>query len=250
MCRQHGLHCRAVTERDAYLLSSVTRNPLSALQPAWPVATCTHPLAKLLHLFVGAPSELCRLQPAAWFSPLRGNLLLPITHHLARCPGRSVQQGATGQYSAALLFDLQCAAGQYSAALLSDLQCASGQALSSPAVCTAVRQCYEFEQASTLGTAEHPNRTGLFDVATCMFALHYFFASEQTLKTFLHNVSVNLKPGAQLSLPEPLCPLLEASWPPAAAFAQHTLRCQVSSRGCKKVLVAGGTIRHCWLGTS
>eukprot|EP00891_Asterochloris_glomerata_P002639 jgi/Astpho2/2639/Aster-06989 len=58
-----------------------------------------------------------------------------------------------------------------------------------------VRQCYEFEQSSTLGTAEHPNKTGLFDVVTCMFALHYFFADEQTLKTFLHNVSVNLKPG-------------------------------------------------------
>ena len=65
-----------------------------------------------------------------------------------------------------------------------------------------MRQCYEFEQSSTLGTAEHPNKTGLFDAVTCMFALHYFFANEQTLKTFLHNVSINLKPGTHLSLPK------------------------------------------------
>ncbi|KAK9822447.1 hypothetical protein WJX81_000844 [Elliptochloris bilobata] len=34
-----------------------------------------------------------------------------------------------------------------------------------------------------------------FDAVTCMFALHYFFASERTLRTFLGNVARNLKPG-------------------------------------------------------
>ena len=86
-----------------------------------------------------------------------------------------------------------------------------------------MRQCYEFEQASTLGTAEHPNKTGLFDVVTCMFALHYFFANEQTLKTFLHNVSVNLKPGKHLGLPKPLHPLLDDS-PRWSLLAKHTSR--------------------------
>ena len=116
-------------------------------------------------------------------------------------------------------------------------------------VCTAVRQCYEFEQSSTLGTAEHPNKTGLFDVVTCMFALHYFFADEQTLKTFLHNVSVNLKPGAHLSLPKALYALLEERASPVAA--QHTLHCQVSSRGCKQSLAffCCCTVCHCWLST-
>jgi len=35
----------------------------------------------------------------------------------------------------------------------------------------------------------------LYDVVTCMFALHYFFVSEQTLHTFMSNVALNLKPG-------------------------------------------------------
>ncbi|GIL74979.1 hypothetical protein Vretifemale_4828, partial [Volvox reticuliferus] len=34
-----------------------------------------------------------------------------------------------------------------------------------------------------------------YGVVTCMFALHYFFASEASLKTFLHNVSANLRHG-------------------------------------------------------
>ena len=34
-----------------------------------------------------------------------------------------------------------------------------------------------------------------YDAVTCMFALHYFFASEKTLHTFLSNVARNLKPG-------------------------------------------------------
>lgn len=34
-----------------------------------------------------------------------------------------------------------------------------------------------------------------FDVVTCMFAIHYFFASERTLDTFLKNVSTHLQEG-------------------------------------------------------
>ena len=34
-----------------------------------------------------------------------------------------------------------------------------------------------------------------YDAVTCMFALHYFFASEKTLHMFLGNVARNLKPG-------------------------------------------------------
>lgn len=39
-----------------------------------------------------------------------------------------------------------------------------------------------------------------YDAVTCMFALHYFFASEKTLHTFLGNVARNLKPGPHACL--------------------------------------------------
>ena len=39
-----------------------------------------------------------------------------------------------------------------------------------------------------------------YDAVTCMFALHYFFASEKTLHTFLGNVARNLKPGLHACL--------------------------------------------------
>jgi len=35
----------------------------------------------------------------------------------------------------------------------------------------------------------------LFDVVTCMFALHYFFQSESTFNTFIQSVLNNIKPG-------------------------------------------------------
>jgi hypothetical protein len=53
----------------------------------------------------------------------------------------------------------------------------------------------EFEDSDQLGQGEW--REGVpFDAVTCMFAIHYFFVSEQALDTFLHNVVLNLKDGA------------------------------------------------------
>jgi hypothetical protein len=40
-----------------------------------------------------------------------------------------------------------------------------------------------------------------FDAVTCMFALHYFFVSEQALRMLLANVARNLKPGARAPRP-------------------------------------------------
>jgi len=40
-----------------------------------------------------------------------------------------------------------------------------------------------------------------FDAVTCMFALHYFFVSEQALRMLLANVARNLKPGARAPCP-------------------------------------------------
>jgi len=42
-----------------------------------------------------------------------------------------------------------------------------------------------------------------FDAVTCMFALHYFFVSEQALRMLLANVARNLKPGARAPCPPP-----------------------------------------------
>ena len=52
----------------------------------------------------------------------------------------------------------------------------------------------EFADSKFLGIKEvkEPRQ---YDVVTCMFALHYFFVSEPALKQFLHNISINLKPG-------------------------------------------------------
>ena len=52
----------------------------------------------------------------------------------------------------------------------------------------------EFMASHTLGLDEHKEGRQ-YDAVTCMFALHYFFVTEQALKQFLHNVSINLKPG-------------------------------------------------------
>ena len=38
-----------------------------------------------------------------------------------------------------------------------------------------------------------------YDVATCMFAIHYFFVTEAGLKQFMRNVSLNLKIGEAAS---------------------------------------------------
>ncbi|KIY92442.1 hypothetical protein MNEG_15520 [Monoraphidium neglectum] len=52
----------------------------------------------------------------------------------------------------------------------------------------------EFEQCEHLGDRHMPEFSP-FDVVTCMFAVHYFFAEEGTLATFLSNVRDSLKDG-------------------------------------------------------
>jgi SAM-dependent methyltransferase len=43
--------------------------------------------------------------------------------------------------------------------------------------------------------AHPPQPQRQYDCVTCMFALHYFFEREQSLRRFLDNVALNLKPG-------------------------------------------------------
>ena len=52
----------------------------------------------------------------------------------------------------------------------------------------------EFDSTEELGVREL-KLDREFDVVTCMFAIHYFFASSQALDCFLHNVVINLKEG-------------------------------------------------------
>ena len=51
-----------------------------------------------------------------------------------------------------------------------------------------------FEDTPLLGQQEW-REPMQYDAITCMFAIHYFFESEKAIKTFLHNVSINLKEG-------------------------------------------------------
>ena len=53
----------------------------------------------------------------------------------------------------------------------------------------------DFEDTPLLGQQEW-RESDPYDAITCMFAIHYFFASEKSIKTFLHNVSINLNQGA------------------------------------------------------
>lgn len=53
---------------------------------------------------------------------------------------------------------------------------------------------YAFVDSPALGVEEWKEAEP-YDAVTCMFAIHYFFVSEQALKQFLHNVSINLKEG-------------------------------------------------------
>lgn len=52
----------------------------------------------------------------------------------------------------------------------------------------------DFAVSADLGESMYDG-PGPFDVATCMFALHYFFESESRLRMFLRTVAANLKPG-------------------------------------------------------
>ena len=51
-----------------------------------------------------------------------------------------------------------------------------------------------FNHVTCLGTKEI-TWDCQYDVVTCMFAIHYFFVSEQAIKMFLKNVATALKPG-------------------------------------------------------
>ena len=52
----------------------------------------------------------------------------------------------------------------------------------------------EFEATEELGKSEvHLGQQ--FAVVTCMFAIHYFFASEDSLNIFFRNVANHLKDG-------------------------------------------------------
>jgi mRNA (guanine-N7-)-methyltransferase len=52
----------------------------------------------------------------------------------------------------------------------------------------------EFVHTSSLGTSKWKDDKE-YDVITCMFAMHYISDREDTMRTFLHNVAINLKPG-------------------------------------------------------
>lgn len=52
----------------------------------------------------------------------------------------------------------------------------------------------DFEDTPLLGQREWREELQ-YEAITCMFAIHYFFESEKAIKTFLHNVSINLKEG-------------------------------------------------------
>ena len=52
-----------------------------------------------------------------------------------------------------------------------------------------------FERTDALGVRAWDDPDGPYDVVTCMFALHYFFASEHMCQTLLHHVARNLRTG-------------------------------------------------------
>lgn len=52
-----------------------------------------------------------------------------------------------------------------------------------------------FEATEELGLRAWTDPDGPYDVVSCMFALHYFFASEAMAQMFLKHVSMNLRPG-------------------------------------------------------
>ncbi len=52
-----------------------------------------------------------------------------------------------------------------------------------------------FERTDSLGVNAWDDPDGPYDVVTCMFALHYFFASERTCQTLLNHVARNLRKG-------------------------------------------------------
>jgi len=50
-------------------------------------------------------------------------------------------------------------------------------------------------QSDHLGDAPLEDSEAPYDVATCMFGIHYFFEQREMLEQLLQNVAANLKPG-------------------------------------------------------
>lgn len=53
----------------------------------------------------------------------------------------------------------------------------------------------EFEATERIGSRRFADPKGPFDVISCMFALQYFYKSQETLDALLENVSMNLREG-------------------------------------------------------
>jgi hypothetical protein len=60
-----------------------------------------------------------------------------------------------------------------------------------------------FEASDQLGSAEVREKAP-FQVVTCMFAIHYFFAASEMLDRFLTNVATNLEPGGRQGMDQQL----------------------------------------------
>eukprot|EP00879_Flechtneria_rotunda_P004748 GHRR01005017.1.p1 GENE.GHRR01005017.1~~GHRR01005017.1.p1 ORF type:complete len:690 (+),score=302.69 GHRR01005017.1:350-2419(+) len=110
-------------------------------------------------------------------------------------------------YRASALLDLACGRGgdihKWASA---QVHYVKGYDLSDREVAEAQRRYAELKQKSSGHLQAHFQQTdqlGLsllkedrqYDVATCMFALHYFFEKEAVLKTFMETVAANIKPG-------------------------------------------------------
>lgn len=56
----------------------------------------------------------------------------------------------------------------------------------------------DFQQIDTLGLQPH-HEERQYDVATCMFAMHYFFNTKECLQSLLDSIAHNLKEGERPS---------------------------------------------------
>lgn len=100
------------------------------------------------------------------------------------------------------LLDLACGrGGDIHKWLAAQVGCVTGLDISASSVAEARTRFastrspagYRFEHADLASGVWTDNTR--YDVVTCMFALHYFFASEQTAQTIMQTVALNLNPG-------------------------------------------------------
>lgn len=61
-------------------------------------------------------------------------------------------------------------------------------------LCAALRLQAQFAQTDSLSDVLH-TEDRQYDVATCMFAIHYFFDKLDSLQTLMQTIASNLKPG-------------------------------------------------------